>query len=80
MEDAGSFLAQSLGIDTEAEIFFESHHPFTPSAGDIGLYIFFTVFAILIMTGIVVEYTPLFGNPNYEGIANDDEGKRDKEL
>ena len=32
------------------------------------------------MIGIFVEYTPLFGKPNYEGISAEDDSKRDKEL
>ena len=71
---------QSLGMKAEAQLFFQSHQSSSPSRSDIALYVFFSIFAVLFIIGVIVEYTALFGQPDYNGMKEDDDSRRDKEL
>ena len=50
------------------------------SAGNTIGFIFFGSLVLLCFLGMVVEYSSIFGYPNYEGIEEEDDSKRDKIL
>jgi len=80
LEDGVSSLAAKMGMKAEGLVYFPNRQSFNPSTVDILLYIFFSILAIFFIIGILVEYSSLFGKPNYDNIGKEDDSKRDKEL
>ena len=80
IEDAITELAKSKGLPLKGKVSLPHAKPYEATTGNIIGFIFFGGLFLVCITGIIVEYTNLFGTPNYQGIEEGDEGKKDKEL
>ena len=67
-----------VGVKGQTDIPSDDKSPVT--AGNIIGFIFYGIFLLICIFGIVVEYTDIFGRPKCEGYEALNEGAKDKEL
>jgi len=78
--DSAEQFAAQMGLVGEGFVSFPNRELYSASTRDIIFFTFFSILALVFIGGIFVEYTPLFGKPDYIGIDEHEDAKRDKQL